>query len=122
MNINLREPSTKRGIVMIITGCTVLYQTIWGSGPVNIEALFSRVDWWLGVGLNAVGILGLLPDRDPEQRTRETDVQPIELQSRSELPEFDADRMKLNIPPDHRTTPELEQRGSDPSWHGFNDQ
>jgi len=84
MNINLREPSTKRGIVMIITGCTVLYQTIWGSGQVNIDALFSRVDWWLGVGLNIVGMFGLLPDRDSEKRTRATDLPNIELQGRSE--------------------------------------
>jgi len=73
MNINLREPSTKRGIVMIITGCTVLYQTIWGSDQFNIDALFSRVDWWLGVGITVVGMLGLLPDRDSEKRTQSSD-------------------------------------------------
>lgn len=84
MNINFREPSTKRGIVMIITGCTVLYQTIWGSGVINIDVLFSHIDWWLGVGLNIVGMLGLLPDRDSEKRTRATDLPPIELQGRSE--------------------------------------
>ena len=27
MNINLREPSTHRGIVMLMTGATVLYKT-----------------------------------------------------------------------------------------------
>lgn len=27
MNINLREPSTQRGIVMLMTGATVLYKT-----------------------------------------------------------------------------------------------
>lgn len=84
MKINLREPSTKRGIVMMITGCTVLYQTIWGSGQVNIDTLFSRVDWWLGVGLNIVGMFGLLPDRDSEKRTRATDLPNIELQGHSE--------------------------------------
>ena len=69
-----------------------------------------------------VGLLGFLPDRDSEKRTRETDLPPIELKSQSEFPEFDAGRMKLNVPPVHRTAPELEQRGSDSSWHGFNDQ
>jgi len=86
MNINLREPSTKRGIVMLITGATVLYQTFWGSGTVNIDAVLARVDWWLGIGLTIVGMLGFLPDRDPEKRTRETDLPPIELQGRSESP------------------------------------
>jgi len=122
MNINLREPSTKRGIVMLITGATVLYQTFWGSGVIDIDTILARVDWWLGIGLTMVGLLGFLPDRDAEKRTRETDLPPIELQAQSEFPEFDADRMKLNIPPNHRASPELDQRGSDESWHGFNDQ
>ena len=115
MNINFRETSTKRGIVMIITGCTVLYQTIWGSGQVNIDALFSRVDWWLGVGLNIVGMLGLLPDRDSEKRTRATDLPNIELQGRAEAVSEDrrpavidqsagdaaADqRLRVDVPPD----------------------
>jgi len=139
LNINLREPSTKRGIAMIITGCTVLYQTIWGSGQMNIDALFSRVDWWLGVGLNIVGMFGLLPDsppRNPQERTRATDLPKIELQGHSEsvtesrngdaadqperVPPADR-RLRLDVPPGHRTQPESDERGSDESWHGFND-
>ena len=84
MKINFREPSTKRGIVMIITGGVVLYQTFWGSGPVNIDALSARIDWWLGIGMTIVGMLGFLPDRDSEKRTRATDLPNIELQGRSE--------------------------------------
>ena len=76
MNINLREPSTKRGIVMLITGATILYQTFWGSGQIDIDSVLARVDWWIGIGLTIVGMLGFLPDRDPEKRTRETDHQP----------------------------------------------
>lgn len=124
---------------MIITGCTVLYQTIWGSGPVNIDALFSRVDWWLGIGLNIVGLLGLLPDippRNPQERTRETDLPSIELQGHSESPSENrpaatadqpervppADRrLHLDVPPGHRTQSDRDERGSDESWHGFND-
>lgn len=139
MKINLREPSTKRGIVMIITGCTVLYQTIWGSGQMNIDALFSRIDWWLGVGLNIVGMFGLLPDsppRNPQERTRATDLPKIELQGHSESvtenrngdaadqPERvpAADRwLRLDVPPGHRTQPESDGQGSDESWPGFND-
>ena len=76
MNINLREPSTKRGIVMLITGATILYQTFWGSGTIDIDSVLARVDWWLGIGLTIIGMLGFLPDRDPEKRTRATDDQP----------------------------------------------
>lgn len=81
MNINLREPSTKRGIVMLITGCVVVYQTFWGSGQIDIDSLLARVDWWLGIGLTIVGMLGLLPDRDPDKRTRASDLPPTDLQS-----------------------------------------
>lgn len=82
MNTNLREPSTKRGIVMLITGATILYQTFWGSGVIDIDSVLARVDWWIGIGLTLVGMLGFLPDRDPEKRTRATDHQP----SRQETP------------------------------------
>jgi len=103
MNINLREPSTKRGIVMLITGGVVLYQTFWGSGQIDIDTVLARVDWWLGIGLTIVGMLGFLPDRDPEKRTRATDQDqptgtptpfpPIELTGKSEPAEVP------NIPP-----------------------
>jgi len=128
MNINLREPSTKRGIVMLITGATVLYQTFWGSGQIDLDTVLARVDWWFGIGLTIVGMLGLLPDnppRDPQERTRETDLPPIELQSRSvpESPVEPADRrLRLDVPSDHRTQPDLDERGSAAPWHGFNDQ
>lgn len=120
MKINLREPSTKRGIAMIITGCTVLYQTIWGSGQMNIDALFSRVDWWLGVGLNIVGMFGLLPDsppRNPQERTRATDLPPIELQGQSETPTAD----RLDTPPDQltRTSSDAWMHDPVPSQSGF---
>lgn len=139
MNINLREPSTKRGIVMIITGSVVLYQTFWGSGQVNIDALSARIDWWLGVGMTIVGMLGLLsdvPPRNPQERTRETDLPKIELQGHSESPSENRNadaadqpervppadrRLRLDVPPGHRTQPESDERGSDESWHGFND-
>jgi len=93
MNINLREPSTKRGIVMLITGATILYQTFWGSGVIDIDSVLARVDWWIGIGMTLVGMLGFLPDRDPEKRTRETDHPssrvatplPIELVGKSEV-------------------------------------
>lgn len=96
MNINLREPSTKRGIVMLITGVTILYQTFWGSGQIDIDSVLARVDWWFGIGLTIVGMLGFLPDRDSEKRTRETDqdqstrtppLPPIELTAKSESSE-----------------------------------
>ena len=86
MNINLREPSTKRGIVMLITGGMVVYQTFWGSGQIDIDSLLARVDWWLGIGLTIVGMLGFLPDRDPEKRTRETDSQKQEPSPDASLP------------------------------------
>lgn len=91
MKVNFREPSTKRGIVMTITGGIVLYQLFFGSGSADVDGILARVDWWLGIGLTLAGMLGLLPDRDPQQRTRATDqpspLPPIELMGRSESAE-----------------------------------
>lgn len=92
MNINLREPSTKRGIVMLVTGGIVLYQVVFGAGAADVDALVARVEWWLGIGITIVGMLGLLPDRDSEKRTRESDqfnqndqLPPIDLVAKSEV-------------------------------------
>ena len=77
MKINFREASTKRAIVMTITGCITLYNIIFGSGASDMDALIHRVEFWLGTGLTIVGMFGFLPDqpaRDPQDRTRETDT------------------------------------------------
>ena len=76
MNINFREASTKRGIVMVVTGCITLYNIMFGTGASDIDVLMHRVEWWIGIGITIVGMLGFLPDqpvRDPQERTRETD-------------------------------------------------
>ena len=80
MKINLKEASTKRGLVMTVTGGIVLYQVVFGSGVADVDALVAKVDWWLGVGITLVGLLGVtLPD-EPKQPT----LPPIELQGQSE--------------------------------------
>lgn len=77
MKINFREASTKRAIVMTITGCITLYNITFGSGASDMDALIHRVEFWLGTGLTIAGMFGFLPDqptRDPQERTRETDT------------------------------------------------
>lgn len=129
MNINFKEASTKRGIVMTVTGFIALYQMIFGQGVTDIDALLARVEWWLGMGLTAVGLLGFLPDeppRNPLERTRETDptlIPPVDLQGRSEPESIPPDlRLRIELPPGHRTQAGLDERGSAHEWHGFNDQ
>ncbi len=87
MKINFREASTKRAIVMVITGCITLYNIVFGSGASDVDVLVHRVEWWMGIGITIVGMLGFLPDqptRDPQERTRETDLPEISLVGRSE--------------------------------------
>jgi hypothetical protein len=87
MKINFREASTKRAIVMTITGCITLYNITLGSGASDMDALIHRVEFWLGTGITIAGMFGFLPDqptRDPQERTRETDIPQISLVGRSE--------------------------------------
>ncbi len=79
MKINFKEASTKRAIVMTITGLVTLYQIAFGSGSPDIDALLARVEWWMGIGLTIVGMFGFLPDQPPrtgQERTRATDLPP----------------------------------------------
>jgi len=46
MNINLREPSTKRGIVMVITGGVVLYQSFVSFGPTTMDVVVGSLMGW----------------------------------------------------------------------------
>lgn len=112
MKINFREPSTKRGIVMIITGGIVLYQIFWGSGSVDVDRILARVEWWLGVGLTLVGMLGLLPDqppRNPQERTRATDLPPIDFVGRAAPDE----RLRQSLPPGRHLDAD-----ADSGWNG----
>lgn len=91
MKINFREASTKRGIVMIITGCITLYNVTFGSGVGDIDALMQRIAFWIGTGITIAGMFGLLPDqpaRDFQERTRETDLPEISLVGKSESDEY----------------------------------
>lgn len=128
MKINFREASTKRGIVMILTGGIVLYQVIWGTGAGDIDALWAKVDWWLGTGITLAGVLGLLPDAPPT-------LPPVEFQGRAETGDaLDRDgiavgqsagdraadqRLRVELPAGHRAGPEWNERGEDDSrWNG----
>lgn len=89
MKINLqalwREPSTKRGVVMFITGGAVLYQTVFSDGSVDIAGMESRIERWIGIGMMLAGLLGWLPDVPKEKSDEKTQtLPPIDLVGRSE--------------------------------------
>ena len=75
---NLREASTKRGIVWIAGGAWIVIQALRGNA-VNPDALFNQIDFWLGVVMTVAGAFGLLPD---EPKTVRIELPPIDLQSR----------------------------------------
>lgn len=93
-----REPSTKRGVVMFITGGVVLYQTVFGSGDVDVAGMESRIEKWIGIGMMLAGLLGWLPDSPKEkaneshQSDQSSQLPKIEFVGRSESadPEIEA--------------------------------
>ncbi len=102
MKINLREASTKRGLVMTITGGIVLYQTVFGSGSANVDALLEKVEWWLGIGITLAGLLGVaLPDE-----LKQPALPPIELQGLFEFQRYrdpDDDGVRVDLPAESKT-------------------
>ncbi len=74
-----REPSTKRGCVMLVTGAAVLYQTLFGNGVADVAGLETSIERWIGVGMMLAGFLGWLPDTPKE--TPRVDLPPIDLVS-----------------------------------------
>jgi hypothetical protein len=80
-----REPSTKRGVVMFITGGAVLYQAVFGSGEIDVVGMESRIERWIGIGMMLAGLLGWLPDTPKEKSDEKTQtLPPIEFVGRSE--------------------------------------
>lgn len=79
-NIKLQEGSTKRGISCVITGAVTLYMVFKGQ-PVDFDSIlqlvFSKVEFWIGIGLNVTGLLGMfIPD---EPKTVHIELPKIEL-------------------------------------------
>lgn len=96
-----REPSTKRGVVMFITGGAVLYQAVFGSGEIDVAGMESRIERWIGVGMMLAGLLGWLPDapkEKPDDRLDQTTpLPPINLVGRSELSDPATEKYKAGI-------------------------
>lgn len=87
-NVKMNEGSTKRGVAAVLTGVIVMYLTIKGAifdyDQVS-SVIFSKVDFWVGLGLNLIGFLGIfIPDSKPnEQISVRQELPPIQLQGRS---------------------------------------
>jgi len=111
MKINLREASTKRGLVMTVTGGIVLYQVVFGTGAADIDALVAKVEWWIGVGITVAGLIGVVLPDEPKQPP----LPPIELQgSAAGVQPYcdpDDDQLRSQLPP------RRESKQSD-GWNG----
>jgi len=82
-----REPSTKRGVVMFITGGAVLYQAVFGSGEIDVADMETRIERWIGIGMMLAGMLGWLPDASKEKADEKTQtLPPIKFVGRSNSP------------------------------------
>lgn len=83
-NVKTQEGSTKRGFSAVVTGIIVLYMVFKGQ-PVDfdtiLQAVIGKVDFWVGLGLNVMGFMGIfIPD---EPKTVKIELPPIELVSQS---------------------------------------
>lgn len=108
-----REPSTKRGAVMLVTGGAVLYQTLFGNGVADVAGLETSIERWIGVGMMLAGLLGWLPDT-PKEPPR--DLPPIELVSR---PAVGAEPVELRrpMPPDYSPKQPQHPKNYSDSWN-----
>ncbi len=82
--VKLQEGSTKRGISAVVTGGIVLYLVFKGQ-PADVDAILQtvtgKVEFWIGIGLNVMGLLGMfIPD---EPATVKVELPAIELQGRA---------------------------------------
>ena len=78
--IKLHEGSTKRGLSAVLTGGITLYFVFKGQ-PADVDSILQtvtgKVDFWIGVGLNVIGLLGVfIPD---EPKTVRIELPAIEL-------------------------------------------
>lgn len=106
----LREKTTWMGIF-----------TLLGLVGIQIEPEFREIIINAVLAVAAIAAFVYRENRHERSTDRQPNLPPIELQGRSEsdpLPEFDGG---MRVPPGHRTQPELDDRGSHPDWHGFND-
>ncbi len=113
----LREGSTWRGLVWLLTVAGVRLD------PDQSEAI-------IVAGMAGAGLLGVfLQDRKRPvtERTRETDLPPMELQGSADPERNAADRaddgdhrLRVDVLPDRHDHPELDERGSAQDWHGWN--
>ncbi len=79
LGIAWSEPSTRRGLVMMIGGAAALYNSVMG-GHLNVDALMHSASFWLGAAATVAGALGLfVRDGAPSSPS----LPPIELQGRA---------------------------------------
>jgi hypothetical protein len=106
MLARLREPSTWRGLIWLLTALGVsLRPEVW--------------EQIIALGMAVAGLIGVLSAEEPKHIN--VHLPPIDLQGRSDsgpgLPR--AIGVRVDVPPGHYTAPDLDERGSPP---GFNDQ
>jgi hypothetical protein len=66
IQFNLREASTKRGLAMFVAGSVALYHLLWGTGDgPDLDAVLARADFWLGVGAQLSGLIGMFFADEP---------------------------------------------------------
>lgn len=101
----LREPSTWRGLLWLLTAMGVSL----------------RPDVWeqvAAIGMAMAGLIGVLSQEGPKQIN--VYLPPLDLQGRSAAPP-DGARIRVDAPPNHRASPDLDERNSHLDWRGFND-
>lgn len=93
--IKLNEGSTKRGISAVVTGGITLYLVFKGQ-PVDSDALLQtvtgKVEFWIGIGLNVMGLLGIFISDEPKTIKIELpkiELPPLELQGKATQPVAD---------------------------------
>ena len=80
LGIAWSEPSTRRGLVLLVGGGAALYNAFAG-GHLDVDSLMRSVDGWLGLAITMAGLLGFFVKDEPS--TTHIVLPPIELQAKS---------------------------------------
>lgn len=81
LGIAWSEPSTRRGLVLLVGGAAALYNAFAG-GHFDVDSLMRSVDGWLGLAITMAGLLGFFVKDEPS--TTHIVLPPIELQAQSD--------------------------------------
>lgn len=77
---------------------TVIGRSVSGIEEVSVDALYTRIDWLVGIGLSVVGFLGFLPDTPSAAPPKSASAEDSVTQSESVGRPIAAQQLRVGLP------------------------